>query len=105
VVTKVMAYRYVKRKAEEAYRALIDCVRTALEEENAELAVICGASLVKMGEVEKGSYIYEYPYVNEAMELGIEVVKLAEREGVPSWLEKYVDEMKRILEDAGYEIE
>jgi len=98
-----MDYKFVMRKAEKAYRALIDCVRSALEEDNVEFAVICGLPLVKMGEAEGGDYVYEYPYVSEAMELGKEVVEQAEKEGVPSWLRDHVEEIRRILREQGYE--
>ncbi|MHA1631751.1 MAG: hypothetical protein ACTSXC_02920 [Candidatus Freyarchaeota archaeon] len=98
-----MVFEFVKRKAEEAYEALVQCVRDALDEDNLEYGVICAVPLVKMADVEKGSYLYEKGYFNVAMELGKEVVKRAREVGVPSWLERHVKEIEEVLKDWGYE--
>ena len=84
------------------YNTLISCVRSALKERNSELAVICGLPLVKLADAESGTYVdVEY---NEAMDLGSEVVKLAEEEGVPSWLKDDLEEIKKVLRSHGWEI-
>ena len=45
-----------EEKGKEAYRVLGECVEQAILDENAEMAVICGYPLLKMAEVEKGSF-------------------------------------------------
>ena len=97
-----MAYEYLRKKGREAYMALISCVTSALEEEDPEYAVLCGYPLLKMAEAELGSYYPADEFYNRALELSREVVRLAEREGVPSWLRRKVEEMKRALREAGW---
>lgn|GEM_PF-4021286 len=97
-----MASEYLRRKGREAYEALISCVAGALEEEDPEYAVLCGYPLLKMAEAELGSYYPAEEFYNRAFALSREVVRLAEREGVPSWLRRKVEEMKRILREEGW---
>ena len=97
-----MRFVEMKRYISKGYEALASCVRAALEEMNSELAVICGLPLVKMASAEAASYVEDY--YNEAMSLGVEAVRLAESEGVPSWLVDDLEEMKKTLKEAGWEI-
>jgi len=96
-----MEFVRMKRLIEKGYEALAWCVREALEEEESELAVICGLPLVELANAEKGSYVIESWY-NEAMELGRRALELARREGVPSWLRDDVEKIRRILRESGW---
>jgi hypothetical protein len=76
----------------------------ALEEKNSDIAIICAAPLAKLAQVENADYFgYEgYYNFNTAMELAKKAVKLAEREGVPSWMKDDVEEIKKIIKDMGW---
>jgi len=89
--------KYISR----GYEALMSCVRFALRERNSDLAVIFGLPLVKMASAEAGAYIEDY---NEAMDLGVAVVKLAEKKGVSPWLHDDLEELKETLREAGWEV-
>ena len=94
-----------EEKGKEAYRVLGECVEYAISDENPEMAVICGYPLLKMAEVEKANYFgYEgYWNYNTAWQLAKEAVKLADKEGVPSWMEDAVEDMKKTLKRMGVE--
>ena len=47
-----------------AYEALGECVETALEEENSEVAVICALPLAKLAEAEQANYFGYEGYYN-----------------------------------------
>jgi len=96
-----MEFVRMKRLIEKGYEALASCVLEALEEEEPELAVICGLPLVELANAEKGSYVIESWY-NEAMELGRRALELARREGVPSWLRDDVEKIWEILRESGW---
>ena len=93
-----------EEKGREAYRALGECVEYAIDDENSDIAVICGFPLLKLAEVEGANYFGTEGYYNynTAHELAKEVVKLADKEGVPSWLQDEVKEMKKILKEGGW---
>ena len=92
-----------EEKGREAYRVLGECVEYAISDENSEMAVICGYPLLKMAEVEKGSFFgYEgYWNYNRAIDLAREAVKLADKEGVVRWMEDAVKDMKKTLREMG----
>lgn len=87
------------------YSVLGGCVERALEEKNSEIAIICAAPISKLAEVEGADYFgYEGAYnFNTAMELSKKAVKLAEKEGVPSWMKGAVDEIKGIIKREGFD--
>jgi len=93
-----------EKKGKEAYRVLGECVVYAIEDENAEMAVICGYPLLKMAEVEKGSFFGDEGYwnYNRALDLAREAVRLAEKEGVVKWMESAVEDMKKTLKKGGW---
>jgi len=95
---------FVKRKARRAYEALIQCVRDALDMDNLEYGVMCGAALVKMADAEKGSYFYEEQYFNEAVDLAKKVLEKAKEASIPSWMEPHLKEIEETLRDWGYEV-
>jgi hypothetical protein len=94
-----------KEQGKKIYEILGGCVDRALEEENSEIAIICAAPLAKLAEVEGADYFgaeghYNY---NTAMELSKKAIKLAEREGVPSWMRDDVEEIKKIVKEQGFD--
>ena len=93
-------------KGHEVYRVLGECVSNALDENESEIAVICGLPLAKLAEVEGANYFgYEGRYnYNTALDMARDVIRLAEEEGVPSFLRDDVEELKRILERVGWEV-
>ena len=93
-----------EEKGKEAYRALGECTETALEDENSEIAVICGYPLLKLAEVEGANYFGTEGYYNynTAHELAKEAISLAEKEGIPSFLKDELSEMKRTLKKEGW---
>lgn len=95
-----------EEKGKEAYKVLGECVQQALLDENSEMAIICGYPLLKMAEVEKANYFgYEgFWNFNTAWKLAKEAVELAEKEGVPSWMEDAVKDMKKTLKEMGVEL-
>ena len=63
------------------------------------MAVICALPLVKLAEAEGANY-FGYEGVidyNDAINLAKEALKFAEKEGVPSWLEDDLEELRRTL--------
>jgi Icc-related predicted phosphoesterase len=92
-------------EGKKVYTVLGSCVERALREGDSEIAIICAAPLAKLAEVEMASYFgYEGAYnFNTAMELSKKAVKLAEREGVPSWMRDNVEEIKRIIREQGFD--
>jgi len=95
-----MEFVRMRRLIEKGYETLAWCVREALEEEEPELAVICGLPLVELANTEKASYVEDW--YNEAMELGRRALELARREGVPSYLRDDVEKIRRILRESGW---
>jgi len=81
-----------------AYRSLIICVDTAIENENSEIAVICASALMDLAKSEGANYFGDEPPFdyNTALNTVKEAVKFAKKEGVPSWLE---DDLKEIKEE------
>lgn len=93
-------------RGREAYHALGRCVSEAIENDNSEIAVICGYPMLKLAETEGANYFggfeagaYNY---NTAHELAKQTVELAEREGVPAFLRDEAEEMKKILKEGGW---
>lgn len=82
-----------------AYEALGECVETALEEENSEVAVICALPLAKLAEAEQANYFgYEgYYNYNRAINIAEEALEFAKEEGVPRWLEDDLRELERTI--------
>lgn len=92
----------LEKKGIKAYKALIDCVNAALEEESSEYAVICALPLIKLAVAEGANYFgFEDLYYNHrtAINVAKEAVKFAEKEGVPSWLEDDLEEIKKIIKE------
>lgn len=98
----------LEKKGIKAYKALIDCVNAALEEESSEYAVICALPLIKLAVAEGANYFgSEDPshpesfYYNHrtAINVAKEAVKFAEKEGVSSWLEDDLEEIKKIIKE------
>jgi len=89
-----------EEKGQEVYRVLGECIEHALEDENSEMATMCGIALAKFAEAEGANYFgYEGPYnFNRAINLVREALELAEKEGVPRWLEDELEELKKIVE-------
>ncbi len=83
----------------EAYRALIECVDTAIEEDNSEIAVICALPLAKLAQAEGANYFgYEGGYnYNVALNTAREALEYAKEEGVPSWLRDDLRELEETL--------
>jgi len=92
-----------EEKGREAYRVLGECVQYAIEDENAEMAIVCGYPLLKMAEVEKASFFgYEGKYnYNTAIYLAEEALKLAKKEGVVTWMRDAVKDMEKTLRKMG----
>jgi len=84
-----------------AYEFLGRCVEVALENDDSEVALLCALPLVKLAESEGADYFgYEGGYnYNTAVELGRKAYSFARREGVPSWLKRYLDELGETLEE------
>jgi len=84
-----------------AYEALGECVETAIEEENSEVAVICALPLAKLAEAEMASYFgYEgYYNYNTAINIAEEALEYAKEEGVPSWLRDDLNELERTIRE------
>jgi len=95
-----MEFVRMRRLIEKGYEALTSCVRAALEDEEPELAVICGLPLVEMASAEKGSYVEDW--YNEAMDLGLRVLELVKREGIASPFKGDVEKIRRILRESGW---
>ncbi len=81
-----------------AYRSLIVCVDTAIENENSEVAVICASALMDLAKTESANYFGDEPPFdyNTALATVRKAVKYAKDEGVPSWLK---DDLKEIEEE------
>ena len=82
----------------DAYRSLIVCVDSAIENKNPEIAVICGSALMDLAKTESANYFGDEPPFdyNTALNTVREAVKYAKKEGVPSWLK---DDLKEIEEE------
>lgn len=91
--------RKLWEKGKEAYKVLGECVEDAIADNNAEMAIVCGYPLLKLAEAERATYFgYEGAWdYNRALELAEEAVKLADKEGVPSWMEGIVDDMRKTI--------
>jgi len=101
-----MVLTMLEKKGIRAYRALGECVDSALMEENSEYALICGRTLLKLAEVERANYFgttiaghYNY---NKAHDLAKDVIALAEEKGLPSYFKADLKEMKKILKEGGW---
>jgi len=93
-----------KEKGREAYNVLGECTTLALENENSEMAVICGYPLLKLAETENANYFgtegtFNY---NSAHFIAKEVIELSKEKGVPSWFNHEIAEMEKILKDGGW---
>ena len=86
------------------YQSLGKCTERSLEDGNSEMALICGAPLLRLAQIEGANYFgYEGEYnYNTSVDLAREVVDLAEKEGAPDFLRGYVKEMKDVLKEMGY---
>lgn len=98
-----MDFKQLEKSGRESYKALIGCVRIALQEEQSEYAVICGVALLRLADAEKANYFgateavpYDY---NTAMGLTKDIIKLADKQGVPHWLDDELKQIKKIQED------
>ena len=93
-----------EEKGRKAYESLGECTQYAIEDENPEIAVICGYPLLKLAEVEGANYFGTQGYYNynSAHEMAKEAVKLADKKGVPSWMRDEVKEMKETLKTDGW---
>jgi hypothetical protein len=92
---------YLNKLGKNAYKALSECVQTAIDEENSEIAVICGLPLVKLASAEGANYFgYENHYnYNTAVGLAKNVTKLADKLGVPRWLRDDITDIKKTLKE------
>ena len=88
-------------KGREAYKALIKCVNESLEQGSSEYAVICALPLIKLAEIESANYFggakampYDY---NTAWDVSKKALVLAGKEGIPTFLEKGEEEIKKVV--------
>lgn len=91
-------------KGRSAYRSLGECVDMALEEGNSEIAIICGLPLIKLAQAEGANYFGTEGYYNynSAADLAKEAVELADKEGLPAFLESDKREIKDTLKGMGF---
>ncbi len=93
-----------ENKGRIAYQSLGSCVDMALEKGNAEIAIVCGLPLVKLAQAEGANYFGtegQYNY-NSAVSLARESVKLADKEGLPGFLEGDKREIEETLKGMGF---
>jgi len=83
-----------------AYKDLIFCVDEAIENDEPDVAVICGYALLHLAKAENASYWgYEGAYnYNMAMDSVKKAIKFAKKEGVPSFLKNELKEMEKDYE-------
>jgi len=79
-----------------AYRSLIICVDTAIENENPDIAVICGSALLQLTKSESANYFGDEPPFdyNTALATVRKALEYGKEEGVPSWLKDDLKEME-----------
>lgn len=90
-----------------AYRSLIICVDTAIEEGHSEMAIVCASGLVSLADAEGANYLPSEARFN--YNIAIKKVKqalgFAKSEGLPSFQRRTVIDIENKLKNMGYSLD
>jgi hypothetical protein len=85
------------------YNVLGEALQEALENENSEIATMFAYTMIHLAQIEQANYFggsqagaYNH---NTAFELTEQAIKLADDQGVPAWLQKPVEEMRKEIKE------
>ncbi len=88
--------------ASEAMQKLMECVETAIDYENSEIALICAVPLAKMLDIERGNYFSdERPNYNHAVAIVKSAFNFIKKEGLPSWMHNDFNKLKEFVKELG----